>query len=320
MLSDAGISPSEVLRAADLPEDLFARSDVQLHSPQYCRLWQAIADISGDECIGLRIGSSVSVEAFDPPIFAALCSRNLNQALERISRYKRLIAPARLHVHIDAVYTSVEFEWLEPSIQPPAVLIDGELSFLFNLARIGTRAPIFPAEIFSASTCSKPSAYIEMFGKVPTLGSRTRLVFHGSDATRPFLTTNQRMWEIFEPNLRKRLSDLDQSASISERVRSALLEMLPGGKVASAEVLSEKLAMSSRTLQRRLKDEGSSFNGVLNQTRKELATHYLANPQLSNSQISFLLGFEDPNSFYRAFHKWTGTTPDNVRRVNAQRL
>ncbi|MEM9654001.1 MAG: helix-turn-helix domain-containing protein, partial [Actinomycetota bacterium] len=70
---------------------------------------------------------------------------------------------------------------------------------------------------------------------------------------------------------------------------------------------------STRTLQRRLSEEGTSFQSVLNATRESLARHYLVNGGLAAGEIAFLLGYEEPSSFYRAFHSWTGQTPERVR-------
>ena len=71
--------------------------------------------------------------------------------------------------------------------------------------------------------------------------------------------------------------------------------------------------MSKRTLQRRLEEEGENFRVLINRCRENLARHYLSNTNLSGYEIAFLLGFEDPNSFYRAFMAWTGQTPETVR-------
>lgn len=74
-----------------------------------------------------------------------------------------------------------------------------------------------------------------------------------------------------------------------------------------------QLAMSTRTLHRRLEGEGTTFQRVLDATREALARHYLANPDLSAGEISFLLGYAETSSFYRAFHDWTGSTPERIR-------
>jgi AraC-like DNA-binding protein len=136
--------------------------------------------------------------------------------------------------------------------------------------------------------------------------------FHAADAKAPFLTARGGMWSFFEPELRRRLGELDAGASVAERVRSALLELLPSGRAAVPAVAS-RLGISARTLQRRLQDDGTSFQRVLDTTREELARHYLGSTAMPGAEISFLLGFEDPNSFFRAFHDWTGVTPEQLR-------
>ena len=95
LLMDAGLNPTNVLRRAGLPDDLFGREKETLSTEKYFGLWQAIEAEADDPTVSLRIGSNVSMEAFDPPIFAAMCSPDLNTALERLARHKRLLAPQR---------------------------------------------------------------------------------------------------------------------------------------------------------------------------------------------------------------------------------
>ena len=77
--------------------------------------------------------------------------------------------------------------------------------------------------------------------------------------------------------------------------------------------VSSKLAISNRTLQRHLRQEGTTFQKVLDELREELARHYLSTSSYSSAEIAFLLGYEEPNSFFRAFRSWTGQTPEAVR-------
>lgn len=142
------------------------------------------------------------------------------------------------------------------------------------------------------------------------------MTFSAVDANRPFLTSNEPLWAAFEPELRRRLADLDAPATTAQRVRAALLEALPSG-LASMEGIAHKLTLSKRTLQRRIEAEGTSYQQILTETRADLARHYLDNTALSVAEISFLLGFSEPNSFHRAFRTWTGTTPDRARRAGA---
>jgi AraC-like DNA-binding protein len=71
--------------------------------------------------------------------------------------------------------------------------------------------------------------------------------------------------------------------------------------------------MSLRTLQRRLNDEGASYKGILDETRRELAAHYMAESHRSINEITYLLGFSEPSNFSRAFRRWTGKSPSAYR-------
>jgi AraC-like DNA-binding protein len=88
--------------------------------------------------------------------------------------------------------------------------------------------------------------------------------------------------------------------------------LLPSGE-SSVDAVCRRLGTSVRTLQRRLREEGDTFQAILNRTRESLARHYLKRPELTATEISFLLGYEDPSSFFRAFTSWTGTTPEQAR-------
>ncbi|MCP3944850.1 MAG: helix-turn-helix transcriptional regulator, partial [Desulfobacteraceae bacterium] len=156
-------------------------------------------------------------------------------------------------------------------------------------------------------------AYIDFFGVIPGKGKTNRISFSKADAQRPFLTENAPMLKFFESDLQQRLVDFDVDASYVNRVRSALLKLLPG-RLISIENIAKKLGVSKRTLQRRLSEESTTFQKELNQLREILARHYLIDLNMSSAEVSFLIGFDDPNSFVRAFHLWTGKTPQEIRK------
>jgi AraC-like DNA-binding protein len=312
LLNDIGLHPGSVLRRAGLPEDIFGRPKAVLSTEEYFDLWRGIETESGDPALPLRIGEALSVEVFDPPIFAALCSPDLNTALGRIATHKRLVCPMALHLDVSGKATTMELEWLDTTVKPPVSLVGTELVFFVQLARIATRTRVCPLKVKSPHPLEPRDEYTEYFGVAVQRGPRPLISFRPEDAVRPFLTANEEMWRFFEPHLQKRLSELEESATTADRVHAALLELLPGGS-ASMDSVSKKLGTSTRTLQRRLNLEQKSFQTVLNKTREDLAKHYLKTSQLTGAEISFLLGYEDPNSFFRAFHTWTGETPEQAR-------
>ena len=312
LLADLGLDADAILRRAELPADLFARPNAKLTTREYFRLWRAVEDEADDPLLPIKIGGAISVEAFDPPIFAALCSENLNQCLARIARYKQLVFPMRLQVDVQSQATLLELEWLDKSVEPPVSLVATELVFFVQLARLATRDAIRPLAVCTPRPPEPADDYAAYFDVPVKKGPAHTITFAAADAARPFLTANEAMWRFFEPELEKRLSQLDQAAATSERVRAALLELLPAGN-ASVQTVSRKLGVSTRTLQRRLQEEGVHYQQVLSRTREELANHYLKHSDMRGAEIAFLLGFDDPNSFFRAFHAWTGDTPEHAR-------
>jgi AraC-like DNA-binding protein len=317
LMHDAGVNGANVLRRAQLPGDLFGRASTRLDSETYFKLWAAIEEDAGPEKgpIPVRLAQRMSSDWFEPELFVALCSDDMNGALASLAKYKRLTGPMALHIERTERRTTATLEFLDRALSPPPVLIAFKLVFLVQLARLATRSTMHPLRVGwpqPPQSAPEARAYADYFGVSVEKTPVPTVVFSAEDAQRPFLTANHGMWSFFEPALRQRLADLDQRATTMDRVRSALLEALPAGDP-SMQAVCRKLGVSNRTLQRRLKEEGSSFQQTLDSLRSALAHHYLRNSTMSGAEISFLLGFEDPNSFVRAFQGWTGTTPQVVR-------
>lgn len=318
LMEDAGLRTPPVLRRAGLPGDLFARQPVRLDPQQFFRLWQALdaeaLALDPDLPAPLRIARVMTADWFDPELFAALCSPNLGGALERIARYVRLIAPMQFRVERGSRQSKLTIDFLGAVMAAPTVFLAFKLIFFVGLARLATRCPVRPLQVGLPMPPVGADAllYQGFFGAAIEAAPLATLVFSNEDMDRPFLTENHRMWLAFEPGLRQRLADLDCTAGMAERVRSVLLEMLPAGAASMGEV-SRKLAVSTRTLQRKLHEEGTTFQRTLDAVRDALAHHYLGSTAMSAAEISFLLGFEDANSFARAFQGWTGKTPQMVR-------
>ena len=311
LIAGLGIDPDNVLRRARLPGDLFSRGPTALSPDEYFDLWEALEEESADPNLPILIGRAISVEVFDPAIFAAICSQDLNVAAGRIAEHKALCGPMRLLVTQSATETTLEYGCPE-GLQPPGSLAITELVFWVALARLATRVEVRPVRVSAEEPPKDVDAYREYLGVAVQKGPKQSVTFSAQDATRPFLIADKRMWEFFEPELRKRLSEIESTATTADRVRGALLELLPAGQ-ASIEDVSMALGVPTRTLQRRLENEKTSFRSVLNKTRKDLALHYLRNSRMRGGEISFLLGFGDANSFFRAFNGWTGETPEQAR-------
>jgi AraC-like DNA-binding protein len=313
LLKDIGVEPSQVLRRAGLPADLLAHDSVRLQPEAFYRFWDCVEAAAGADLFALRLCHAVRSESSTPLLFAALCSPNLCAAVERITRYKALVAPMKATVTDHGENVVLELIWTHPEPEPPASLVLKELLMGVLLVRAGTREPICPIEVTTTRPPTPVEPYEEFLGAPLRRGPRHELTFTRADALRPFLTADEAMWTMFEPALHDRFSVLESPATTTSRVRAALLEALPGGLV-TLEEIGRRLALSKRTLQRRIEDEGTSFQRILNETRESLAVYYLESTAMPASDIALLLGYDEPNSFSRAFKSWTGTTPESVRR------
>ena len=317
LLADLGVLPADLLRAADLPGDLLTRDEVVLAPTRYYALFEALDMLVGDRDLGIAIADRLSPAVFDPTVFAALCSPNLQLAADRIALHKQLLGPLRMGVELGINGLELEITW-PAGYPPPAVLPGVEVAFWVALARLGTRTRVVPNRVVLPALPRDITAVEGWLDARVERGDTTLVRFSRLDATRPFLTANAGMWSFFEPELRRRLDDLSGDTTMGAKVRATLIELLPAC-AGSALGVARSLGISTRTLQRRLGGEGVTFQELLASVREELARHYLTQSILSPTEIAFLLGYDDPNSFHRAFSQWTGNTPLNVRQAAAGR-
>ncbi len=228
-----------------------------------------------------------------------MCSPALAVAAHRIATYKPLVGPLRLDAADTADGLQIAYQW-PPDQQPPTLLATSGLVFRVALARIATRHHVRPVRVTVPALSRDPASLEGFFGARLSTGDTHAVTFSADDAARPFLTENEPMWRFFAPEHRHRLSGLQAEATVAERVRAALHETLPVGD-SSITALTKRLAVSSRTRQRQLHEEGTTYQAVLASTREDLARHYLRRGNLSTGEIAYLLGYDDTNSFYRAF-------------------
>ena len=311
ILRELGIKPANVFRRANLPADFLSNAKPELSCERYFDFWRAVDEEYGDRPIGLAVGSSISLEAFDPAFFAALCSENMVQATRRLQKYKTLLGPVKLDLSSTKETLELKFDSIPAGTLPVTYGIMEQV-FMTQFSRLATRAQVVPTKVTVPHAFAHQEAYETFFGVRIKKDDHYTLSFSTRDATRPFLTSNVEMWTFFEPLLDQRLAELHEEASYKERVHAGLYELLPSGKT-SIQDAARMLGLSKRSLQRKLSHEGTTFKDVLNETREEMARHYLLQTNLTSAEIAFMLGFDEPNSFFRAFRLWTGKTPRALR-------
>lgn len=303
LLKSYGISVDELLKRAKLPLDMFARNDPAVTSEEYYRFMQAIEDIVADNKMPILLATADNIETITPPIFAAYCSANARECIRRIAQYKALAGAIIFKVIEDENGTTINIEG-EYGTELPEIIVGIEMVLLTNLIRKATKENVIPIKL-SVRKAFVNKEYEKFLGQKAQIGLVDSLTFSIDDLEIPFITINESMWSFFEPELKKRLSEMDVDESFSAKVRNVLVEFLPAGK-STIDDVSLSLGMSKRSLQRKLKEEDTTFQKQLNHVRELLAKNYIQNTQLSSEDIAYLLGYQDLNSFFRAFSLWTG--------------
>jgi AraC-like DNA-binding protein len=312
-LEEIGVSMQAVLRRAGLRGDLFDQRPILVSTSELFALWRAIETVSSDPLIGLKVGVETKTERFHPMGIAALSTQNLVAAAEHMARYKKLTAPEEILTRLDKRQFSIGFRWLLAVDSEPQGLTDCCFSWMLSIARHGTGTPLNPLRVEYVQQRANFRAIERHLGCEVIGGARRNaIIFRAADATLPFVTRNAELLDLLAPQFEEQLRKSRAEDSFIELVHRAIQDRLTGERP-SIDTISQALHMSPRTLQRRLQDSGSSFHRVLDEARHQMARYYLSNSALELNETAYLLGYEDPNSFGRAFRAWEGVPPSNWR-------
>lgn len=312
-LARAGIAAADVVREARIPVAVL-RDDAAVSTEQFFAVWRAIESVSDDPAIGLRIATGLDVQSMPLSFMAAYHARDFHDALQRAARFKRLCAPEEVRIEEHEDHATVTFHWLHAGGDTtPAALVDATLVSMVELGRSGTGTPIAPLKVELARPARARERFEQYFNcKVRYKADVDRLVFHRDDLSQPFLNYNQELLAMLLPELDRRLEQQTHAVSVAAQAKWGLRRRLTAGRPDIRSVATE-LAMSERSLQRKLTDEGVTFLALLSDTRHELALEYLSDPALEIMEVAYMLGYEDQNSLFRAFRQWEHQTPSEWR-------
>jgi len=312
-LEELGVPASAVLRRAGLPQGFIGQPSVLLKTWELFALWRAVGEVSTNPAIGLHLGTETKTERFSPTGLVALSSENLGAAVDQIARYKQLTCPEEILQEKDDEEWRIQFRWLlADEVEPPA-LNECCFAWVLSIARHGTGTRLSPLRVEFAQPRAHAKIIERHLGCPVICGAPANtIVFRASDAQRQFITRNAELLGMLAPQFDEKLKQENGDESFVERVRIAIQRKLTGQRP-TIEDIADALHISSRTLQRRLQDAGDSFQGVLEEARHRLARHYLNNSVLELTEAAYLLGYENANSFVRAFRTWEGVPPARWR-------
>jgi len=308
-----------IFRRANLSLESVTNEEAQVSEETMYALWLAVtqeAAHAGYENFELSLAQKCLELPLEPAIYAFSCGETVLQGFQRLAKYKPLVGPFALSVSVQNGDLVLEFTSQSRKNKLPKSLALFETIFALLIARRFSGTDIQPLR-FEHEHALEHTKGLGALLSQPTIASeRTRLVFSAADANLPLITRSPQMWMQIEPMLEARLEQAKSTHLMSMRVQHALEQIMPAGNV-SSDIVAKRLAVSKRTLQRRLNEEGTNFQMVLKNLRLDLSKRYLRESAISVPEISLLLEFQDTNSFFRAFRSWTNTTPSAYRHAEA---
>ncbi len=318
-LEELGVRVSAVLRRAGLPLEFSTQPRVLVSTEELFALWRAIGEVSTNPAIGLLLGTETKTERFHPVGLAALSTENFGSAIDQMARYKQLTCPEEIVQKKDDEEWGIQFRWLLADQAEPPVLNECCFAWVLSIARCGTGTRLSPLRVEFVQPRPHVKTIERHFGCPVVCGvPRNAIVFRASDAQRPFVTRNAELLGMLAPHFEEELKQENGDENFVARVRIAIQQKLTGRRP-NIEDIADALHISSRTLQRRLQEEGSSFQRVLEEARRQLARQYLNNSVLELNEAAYLLGYEDSSSFVRAFRTWEGVPPARWREEQRAR-
>jgi AraC-like DNA-binding protein len=309
-----GVDPADVFRDAGLNPEKWNDPDARFSDGALDAAWRRAVEITGDPCLGLEAARCINPASLHALGFAWLVSDNLVDALSRLVRYSDLISNG-LDLQLSLSDNECTLVIDQVSFFPLGleVRFDALCAGVVALCRLTVSESLSPTSVSlrrEAPPCS--ADYYALYrAPVSFCAKVNSITFERAAAERPLPTSNRVLALQSEKTIDDYLARF-KANTFSDRVRMRLIELLPSGAFAEADV-AKMLNVSQRTLQRRLADDGTSFKVLLDEARRELALRFIGEHRLSIKETSYLLGFSEPGNFSRAFKRWTGTTPSDFR-------
>jgi AraC-like DNA-binding protein len=316
-LESEGLDPGRLFAELGLDPGALDDPDARFASEKVDQVWQVAVPSSGNPAFGLASARTAKPASFDVVAYAMMSAPNLLGILERLVRYIQIFNDtARVAVAEASEGVRLTLSISSASSVPWQRYGFDLLTFL-SFCRWVTARDLRPIALELAIG---PAAGLEPYGEAFGCPLRfdapaNALLLSRADVMLPLPTAHPLMAQLHEALAEEHLRRTNPP-STSLRVHAIVSQRLPGGGPTRAEVAAA-LAVSERTLHRRLEEEGTSFQKILDGARRELAERYLRRDDLSLAEIAYLLGFGDQGSLFRASKRWFGSSPRQGRRYSA---
>ncbi|MBX3274591.1 MAG: AraC family transcriptional regulator [Sandaracinaceae bacterium] len=311
MVLNVGVSVEELSRVSGVP----AREILDPTLISYddgLRLWDAAEVLTGDPFVGLSAGARVALEQLGALGAAFTHAADLREALSHLARLLPLVIEGA-SVALELDDDEGRFVYRSPSTARHGV--DAMFAAIVSSARRATGRALRLREVWFQSPAPATSTpYVELFGVRPRWDEPTsRLAFAREDLDAPMRGADPGLARLLEAHAPALLGTEPGGTELERRVARAMREAIEASDP-SVDRVARALALSGRSLQRRLREAGTSFSEVRDAALRERAEALLADGALGIDAIAERLGFANRTTFERAYRRWSGRTPAAARR------
>lgn len=316
-----GADADALARAVHINAEQLRDPDGRVPIWQMQALWREVITATGDPNIALKLGELVNPVSIGVLAYVMMHSPRLGGAFEKLCQYQDIVCEGiRTTGHLTESGTQfvLSLHITSADIIYPQHALNSELSIYLSAMRALTGHRVTASEVhFSYPRPVDTREHERVFAPAQLTfdAPETAMVLDASLLDIPVLNANPSLFVLFEKHADTLLEGL-KMPTLPSRVKGEII-LLMKGEEPTLSTVADRLAMGIRTMQLHLKELGTSYQHILDETRRELAVSHLREPNLSTTDIAYLLGFAEPSVFFRSFKKWTGQTPGAFRLAQA---
>jgi AraC-like DNA-binding protein len=311
----AGVALEPLVKGANLTFSQIEDPRARIKVRDQIQFLNLVADALGDEFLGFHLAQVPDLRELGLLYYVLASADTLSDALQRAARYSSILNEGISLKHVHKAHCAISLHYVGVNRHPDRHQMEFMLTAIVRISRQLTGRHVVPSRLQLIHFRKNHTAeFVGFFGGDIQFGAPTdEITFPTKFGALPIVSADPYLHKLLVTYCEEALSKRpERGSSFRSSVENAVAPLLPHGKARAPEI-ARRLGVGQRTFARRLSVEGLTFTDLLARLRFDLANRYLADKQLSISQIAWLLGYEEVANFSHAFKRWSGKTPREMR-------
>ncbi len=292
----------------------------KLSLEQNCAIMETALTISGNKTLGLHVGEKTTAVVLGITGHLMQSSKDVLTALKNLQQFTTVFTRLYnfyMEIKQDDVYYYCEplEVWNNMSPETARQSVDIAYAGATHILYLLTSKPFYPKKVmYRYAGVADTSEYERVFKCRPLFNQPCNcIVFSLADLRTPVIGYNKELNHIFKNLLDTEIKKQSNGVTFTSEVKQMILKHFQFN-FPRLEEIAEHMHITPRTLQRKLKEENTSFRLLSDSIKQELACNLLTNKKLSVAEIAYKLGYTESSTFHRAFRQWMGKSPNAFRR------